>query len=313
VHYVLQQDRIVTWLGWKLRPFVSPLASQLMTYSAVATEALLPPLILSPLATKLTRRVAIVLAIGLHLGFAALLNLGMFSFNMIGFFLLLLSDRDWAQLGRLPRPRLFEKLEALGHGVLRALGLGPPAPPPTPLRQRMAALATQGRELSVILFALALGSQMMVENRALPSALRVRHQPLILRLLVEYPRFYEGWSMFAPDVSKHDSLLYVDALTADGRHVDPLNQAASRVYRLPLDAIPEYLDQDDSWLDYTAQIVGRDEYHGTLADFIRDYPRRTRNPADRIVSFEVWLLEDDSPPPGQTQPTNLTRRLIFKE
>jgi Vitamin K-dependent gamma-carboxylase len=313
VHYVLQQDRVITWLGWKLRPFVSELGSQLMTYSAVVTEALLPLLILSPIGTKLTRRVAIVLAIGLHLGFAALLNLGMFSFNMIGFFLLLLSERDWALLARLSRPRMFDKLEALGRSTVRALGLGPPAPPPTPLRQRTAALATHGREALVILFALALGSQVMVENRALPSALRVEHQPLLLRLLVEYPRFYEGWSMFAPEVPMRDTLLYVDALTVDGRHVDPVNELASRVSNVPLDAIPEYLDQDDSWCDYMAQIVGREDYHATLADFIRDYPRRTRKKADRIVSFEVWWLEDDSPPPGHTQPTNLTRHLIFKE
>src|SRR5687768_5150911 len=32
VHYVLHQDRIVSWLGWKIRPYVTPFASQLMTY-----------------------------------------------------------------------------------------------------------------------------------------------------------------------------------------------------------------------------------------------------------------------------------------
>ena len=313
VHYALHQDRIVSWLGWKLRPYVTPFASQLMSYSAVVTEALLPPLLLSPIATKLTRRVAIVLAIGLHLNFYALLNLGMFSFNMIGFYLLLLSDRDWLLFARLPRPGLFDKLENLGRNVLRALGPGPTAAPPNRLRQRMAALALQAREAVVVLFAVALGSQMMVENQALPDALRVRHQPLLFRLLVEYPRFYEGWSMFAPEVPKGDAMLYVDALTIDGRHVDPINELASRVSKLPLDGIPEYLNQGDSWCDYTMSVFDREEYQGTLADFIRAYPRRTHKRADRIVSFEVWLLEDDSPAPGHTQPTNTRRRLIFKE
>ncbi|HKU41729.1 MAG TPA: HTTM domain-containing protein [Polyangiales bacterium] len=301
VHYVLHQDRIVSWLGWKLRPHITPLASQIMSYAAVATEALLPPLILSPLATKLTRRVAILLAVGLHLSFAALLNLGMFSYNMIGFFLLLLSDRDWALFARLPRPQLFERLRAT------ALALGPKA------ERQLPRFAAQLREATVVLFSIALGSQMMVENQALPNWLRVQHQPLFLHLLVEYPRFKEGWSMFAPEVPKRDSLLYVDAVTVDGRHVDPVNELASRVARLPLPAIPEWLDQSDSWCDYMVVIPSRDEYYGTLADFIRSYPRRTHERADRIASFEVWLLEDDSPPPGESRARNPTRTLLFRE
>ena len=311
VHYVLHQDRIVTWLGWQLRPFVTLGASRFMTYSAVLTEAVLPLLILSPIATKLTRRVAIMFAIGLHAGFALLLNLGMFSFNMLGFFLLLLSDRDWAWLARLPHAAT-RRIESFVRRWVDAWGCRPQAPP-SPLRRRFAAVATQGREALVVLFAIALGSQMMVENQSLPEALRVRHQPLALRLLVEYPRFMEGWSMFAPEAPKHDSLLIVDAITVEGRHVDPINELASRVSSVPVSGIPEYLDQDDTWCDYTTNIVGREDYYGTLAEFIRAYPKRTHRARDRIESFEVWLLEDDSPPPGESKPSNPRRSLVLKE
>jgi hypothetical protein len=311
VHYVLHQDRIVSWLGWKLRPFMTLGASRFMTYSAVLTEAVLPLLILSPIATKLTRRIAIFLAIGLHAGFALLLNLGMFSFNMLGFFLLLLSDRDWAWLARLPQAAT-RRIESIVRRWGDAWGSRPPAPP-SPLRQRVAAFATQGREALVVLFAIALGSQMLVENQSVPDAMRVRHQPLGLRLLVEYPRFMEGWSMFAPQAPKQDSLLIVDAITADGRHVDPVNELASRVSSLPVTEIPEYLDQNDTWCDYTMNILGREDYYGTLADFIRAYPKRTHRARDRIESFEVWLLEDDSPPPGESKPSNPRRSLVFKE
>jgi hypothetical protein len=311
VHYVLHQDRIVSWLGWKLRPFMTLGASRFMTYSAVLTEAVLPLLILSPIATKLTRRIAIFLAIGLHAGFALLLNLGMFSFNMLGFFLLLLSDRDWAWLARLPQAAT-RRIESSVRRWGNAWGSRPPAPS-SPLRQRVAAFATQGREALVVLFAIALGSQMLVENQSVPDAMRVRHQPLALRLLVEYPRFMEGWSMFAPQAPKQDSLLIVDAITADGRHVDPVNELASRVSSLPVTEIPEYLDQNDTWCDYTMNILGREDYYGTLADFIRAYPKRTHRARDRIESFEVWLLEDDSPPPGESKPRNPRRSLVFKE
>jgi hypothetical protein len=311
VHYVLHQDRIVTWLGWKLRPFMTLGSSRFMTYAAIATESVLPLLILSPIATKLTRRVAIVLALGLHTGFAILLNLGMFSFNMVGFFLLLLSDRDWAWLARLPQTAS-ASIESFVRRSVDAWGVQPPATS-SRLRRGLATVTTQAREVLVVLFIVALGSQVLVENQSLPDRLRVRNQPLALRLLVEYPRFMEGWSMFAPDAPTHDSLLYVDALTVDGRHVDPINELASRVSSLPLTAIPEYLDQDDTWCDYTTNILGREDYYPTLADFIRAYPRRTHRARDRIQSFEVWLIEDDSPSPGESKPRNTRRSLVFKE
>jgi hypothetical protein len=320
VHYVLHQDRIVTWLGWQLRPRVTLAWSRFLTYSAIVTEAALPLLILSPIATKLTRRVAFVLALGLHTGFALLLNLGMFSFNMLGFFLLLVSDRDWEWLGRLPHGLVTRfELAILRFGqeqeqgqVQGSKGFAS-ASPAARLRARQAMLATHGRELVVVLFMIALGSQMMVENQALPDVLRVHHQPLALRLLVEYPRFYEGWSMFAPNAPKRDSFMYVDAITVDGRHVDPINELASRVARLPVTTIPEWLDQDDTWCDYTTNIVDRDYYYGTLADFIRAYPKRTHRARDRIQSFEIWIVEDDSPAPGESAPRNTTRRLLLKE
>jgi Vitamin K-dependent gamma-carboxylase len=312
VHYVLHQDRIVTWLGWKLRPYVTLGLSQFLTYSALATEAALPLLVLSPLATKVTRRIAIALAIGLHTGFALLLNLGMFSFNMVGFYLLLLSDRDWAWLARLPHSFALT-IERAVASLADRWDHGASRPARTRQRERLARFATHAREATVIVFVIALGSQVMVENQALPDALRVRNQPLALRLLVEYPRFMEGWSMFAPDAPKGDSFLYVDAITVDGRHVDPINALASRVSSLPVPSIPEYLDQGDAWCDYTANVVGREEYYGTLADFIRAYPRRTHRARDRIQSFEVWMLEDESPPPGEREPRNPQRRLIFRE
>lgn len=311
VHYVLHQDRAVTWLGWKLRSFMTLGASRFMTYAAVATEAALPLLILSPIATKLTRRIALLLAVGLHTGFAVLLNLGMFSFNMVGFFLLLLSDRDWAWLERVPHA-FAARIEARVRDLSQRWGTNE-APAPTPLRARAARLVSHAREITVVIFSIALGSQVMVENQALPEALRVHNQPLALRLLVEYPRFMEGWSMFAPDAPKRDSHMVVDAITVDGRHVDPINALASRVSAVPVTQIPEYLDQDDTWCDYMMNVVGREEYYGTLADFIRAYPRRTHRSRDRIQSFEVWVLEDESPPPGETQPRNPSRRLVFRE
>jgi predicted DCC family thiol-disulfide oxidoreductase YuxK len=99
-HYVLHQDRIVTWLGQTIRPFVTPGLSKFVSCSALATEAALVLTLASPWYWKQGRRVALLLAIGLHAGFALFLNLGMFSFNMLGFFVVLITDEDWRLLAR---------------------------------------------------------------------------------------------------------------------------------------------------------------------------------------------------------------------
>src|SRR5262249_6422690 len=127
------------------------------------------------------------------------------------------------------------------------------------------------------------------------------------------PRLREGWSMFAPEVPKKDLFFFVDAVTVDGRHVDPINELASRTAALPVQTIPERLGMDASWGDYSLRVVELEEYQPALAEFIRNYHRRTGREHDRIVSFEVWLMEDESPQPGSQEPTNVRKRLLFAE
>src|SRR4029453_6862992 len=88
------------WLGWKLRPHLTWTLSQILTYSALLIESLGPLLLLNPFRWRVTRRLAVILMPGLHIGFALLLNLGLFSFNMIGFFLLFIPTRDMDRLLR---------------------------------------------------------------------------------------------------------------------------------------------------------------------------------------------------------------------
>ena len=100
VHYVLYQERMVTWLGLFAREHIPLWMSRRMTYTTYNIELLAGLLLLNPFFRVWSRRVAVVLLPGLHLGFAALLNLGQFSFNMMGYFPLILSVADWELLAR---------------------------------------------------------------------------------------------------------------------------------------------------------------------------------------------------------------------
>jgi hypothetical protein len=319
VHYVLHQDRIVTWLGLQVREHLTPQLSAIMTHAVVGTEFLLPVLLLSPWKTRLCRRLAIVLGIGLHTSFQLLINLGMFSPAMVGFYLLLLSDRDWEALARI---RWLQRLRERGTAspvvrflrdrelsLVRALPARQDAEHRArPSRRRLA----EAREALVLIAVIVLGQQILRENGAVPRFLKPPAPSRVVRALVEYPRLYQGWSMFVPEAPRSDLHFHVDAITIDGRHVDPLNQIASRVATVPLDYIPDRLDHFDSFCDYMLYIDNRRDLHTALKAWISGYHQRTGRANDRIIAFTGYVIEDDSPEPGETKPHNFRRRVAIR-
>jgi hypothetical protein len=100
VHFVLYQERMVTWFGQLIRDHVSVGLSRVLSYGTLGLEYAAPILLLSPIAWKACRRAVSILMPLMHLGFASCLNVGQFSFNMIGFFPALVSGDDWAWFGR---------------------------------------------------------------------------------------------------------------------------------------------------------------------------------------------------------------------
>ena len=117
--------------------------------------------------------------------------------------------------------------------------------------------------------------------------------------------------MFSPDVPTSERHLYVDAVTFGGRHVDPYNEAASRVATLPLERIPPHLVQDEFWCDYEREIFGTEAYWRALKEWIFRYHLRTGRPEDRIISFDAKIIEADFPPPRETEPMNIRTKVMF--
>jgi hypothetical protein len=127
-----------------------------------------------------------------------------------------------------------------------------------------------------------------------------------------YFQAYQGWSMYAPDPPFGDLNLVVDAVTRDGRHVDPFNAVASPASRNPGRTIPPRLGQDVLYFAYVLRMPWTPDYWQAFEDWVLLYPKRTGRDADTIVSFEALLVEQDSPPPGEHQPRNLRTRSLFK-
>jgi hypothetical protein len=101
----------------------------------------------------------------------------------------------------------------------------------------------------------------------------------------------------------------IDAVRGDGRHVDPLTGAEPAPARVNEGAATH----DRLLSSYLAAIkeASNQAYHRDLKGHFEDSQRRSARPrGERIAQFKIYWASQDSPPPGQTTPTNYRRRLI---
>ena len=186
----------------------------------------------------------------------------------------------------------------------------PPAREPTPFRQWLRGLAWRTREALVLLMLVVFFSETLMINAAVPKFLKFR-QPQWVMPFVAYPRLIQAWSMFASDAPTTDESVVVDAVTVDGRHVDPYSEVSGR-YKFPgHDRIPPRLDNDSFFFNYSSRIPFKGEYWTALQEWILRYPERTGHPEDAIASFDAWIVEDDSPPPGELKEKNIRSRIFL--
>ena len=157
-----------------------------------------------------------------------------------------------------------------------------------------------------------LAAEVSVANPRSRAALRFDHRPEWMVAAVMYPHIFEGWSLFSPEAPLSDETVVVDAVTRDGRHVDPYNEVGSRVVvAAGRRSVPVRLGHDSFWCDYTLRIPDAPSYHQALLEWILRYPERTGRPQDAIVSFEAFVIWQDSPKPGENRARSNFRHRRF--
>jgi len=421
IHYVLQQERIVTRVGLLVREHLPFAVTRFLTEATLLIEASVPFLVLTPIFWRWSRFVAALLLLGLHGSIALLVNLGIFSGAMCAFVPFLLTDAQWALAGRLvPRRgrardvfydvdcgvcwavvRVLARLDVYGRlrwisnrdtaalpegtdpallertilvvdparhrrwtraeafaeifgalplgrlwawplrlplvrglagraydavarnrtvisaslglaacGVAPAPGARRPAPEPaeSPLRDWLRARGPLAREVGAALLFVTLGAGVLASNPSLPEALRLARRPNWMLAVVDYTNLKEGWGMFAPEAPRTEQTVSIDAVTREGRHVDPYNEVAGRTAQLPMRDVPVRLGYDSFFTDYTLQLPNAPIYHQALIEWVLRYPDRTGHAGDEIKSFDAYVVEHDSPAPGESKPTHVRRR-----
>ena len=304
VYWLANQERLVTGPGYWMRENLPFWVFQAITYTSLVVEYLLPFLIMSTWGRPRTRRVAIAGIWGLHLGIALVANVGVFSFVMIAYSMFLFSPEDWEWLRE---KRLGRRTE--DDPLVRALTLpsssgAPPAPWRRPLRW--------GANAVLAVLVLAASSQVAAENPAISQFVK-HEQPKWIKQTVMTFRLNQGWKMFASNAPRHDMWLVVDAVTEDGRHIDPFNQVASRYADPTLRTIPPWLGQNYYWCDYSVRIKGYRRYHSALSDWIFSHHERTGNPEDRVVSFRVYEVSQYPPGPWEDEPREVKAKVILSK
>jgi hypothetical protein len=165
------------------------------------------------------------------------------------------------------------------------------------------------REVGIALMFVILAAEVSVANPSIPRAFRFERRPEWMVAAVMYPHLFESWSLFSPEAPLSDETVVVDAVTRDGRHVDPYNEVGSRVSSLPVESVPVRLGHDSFWCDYTLRIPDATQYHQALIEWILRYHERTGRDIDQIVRFDGYVIWQDSPKPGEPPvPTNIRKR-----
>ncbi len=318
VHYVLHQETIVTSFGVWVRGWMTPNLSKALTWGTMAIEWTLPVLLVSPIALRATRRAALFLAASLHIGFVLFINLEMFTPAMLAYLPFLLRGEDAAAFERWwmrrwnrlrvwpPLARAVRASAALLDAVAAMTPLPGPAAAQAPIVARARRGAVLGRRL--IFFALvALAAQRLVAGST------PWRGPAWFEQAESYLILYQRWYMFAPEAPRTDMNVSIDAITAEGRHVDPFNELASPGHRFPGNRIPPHLNQSPLFLDWALRVPFIPEYHQAFLEWVLRYPDRTGRPQDRIVSFRAYVVRDDSPSPGRRGPPTNTRSTQFFE
>ncbi|MCB9544231.1 MAG: DUF393 domain-containing protein, partial [Myxococcales bacterium] len=154
-------------------------------------------------------------------------------------------------------------------------------------------------QLVIVVIGVACLTQVLVENRYVTRTLKIRHtQPEWARMIVQYGRLFQGWSMFAPDAPTGDGWVVIDAELGDGTHVDP--QTGEPPVIAPL--APGLMPGGQFWGSYTSRLAsGRNRrYRDGLVEWLRnDDIDRLHIPAGVAVrSVVAWWVPDRSPTPG---------------
>jgi len=199
--------------------------------------------------------------------------------------------------------------------------------PPSAMRRRGRKALIMLRELCVVAMFLAAINQALVElwstktrwrmliadlNKsgvAQSVGIKLSAQPAPLRILAGKLRFLQGWFMFSPNPVMNDGTVVVDAITIDGRHIDPFTGEAPNFDLLHANSF----GYSQIWSDYynRIQLPQNRALRDAAKMYMHRLPERTGNPNDELVSGDFYWVKDMNPKWGSRSSWKLEKVKLF--
>ena len=123
--------------------------------------------------------------------------------------------------------------------------------------------------------------------------------------------------MFSPNPVIDDGTLVVDAITVDGRHVDPVQPPHRAVHaaraRTSISLHAKSLRTNQIWGDYFNRIhvPANSAYRDAMKEYMLALPQRTGRPEDTLVSGDVYWISDHNPRWGATESYGFEKFKLF--
>jgi hypothetical protein len=134
-------------------------------------------------------------------------------------------------------------------------------------------------------------------------------QPEPLRILSHKMRYLQGWFMFSPNPVMEDGTIVVDAITVDGRHIDPFTGKEPFFDLINVKS----LRLTQIWCDYfnRIQLPANSGYRDAMKEYMYRLPERTGRPDDAIISGDVYWVKALNPRWNETQKYGLEKNKLF--
>ena len=210
---------------------------------------------------------------------------------------------------------VFQAIERRSISTWLGLELAPSftADGPSPLRRGARRAGTIVRETLILAFFVAAVNQAMVELWVVNRRIKVG-QPEPLRSLAHKLQLNQGWFMFSPNPVMDDGTIVVDAITVDGRHVDPFSiHVEPYTLREPdFDLLhAKSLRTNQIWGDYFNRAHNPGAVRDAMKEYLLKLPQRTGHPEDTLVSGEVFWVTDMNPVWGSIESYKLEKNKLF--
>jgi hypothetical protein len=210
---------------------------------------------------------------------------------------------------------VFKAIERRSVSAWLGLALAPSftADGPSPLRRGARKGLVIVREALTLALFVAAVNQAMVELWVVNRRIKVP-QPEPLRSLAHKLQLNQGWFMFSPNPVMDDGTIVVDAVTVDGRHVDPFSiHVEPYTLRAPnFDLLhAKSLRTNQIWGDYFNRAHGPGAVRDAMKEYLLKLPERTGHPEDTLVSGEVFWVTDMNPLWGSIESYKLEKNKLF--